>query len=179
MHFQHLIDYYTDSKKYIFQIEQILEYFNQDRILELHTYWWSNPAFNEKREIIEAGIEAYLQGTKSGYINAIKTLATEAEGIIRLAYFREFGKSPNTQEIKQFITDRGEKRFSSAGSLSFPKLFYDYLSQSVFKRFDLELGKIPSSRHSYAHGVAGLENYDQIRAFQLILTLDQIYFFLG
>lgn len=177
--FQSLMDYYADEKKYAFQVERIVEYFDKDDLLELSSNWWNNPLLNEKRDILEAGIEAYFQGTKAGYINAIKTISTEIEGVIRIAYFRDFGKQPSTLEIKQYITSLGEKKFSSAGSLGFPKLFYEYLNLSIFKGFDLQAGEIPSSRHSFAHGVAKLENYNQIRALQLLLTLDQIYFYLG
>ena len=177
--FQKLMDYFADEKKYAFQVEKILEYFNHEDFIKLSSNWWSNPVFNEKRDILEAGIEAYFQGTKSGYINAIKTISTEIEGVIRVVYFRDFKKKPTTQEIQQYITALGEKKFSSVGSLGFPKLFYEYLNESVFKGFDLKSGEIPSSRHSFAHGVAKFENYNQIRALQLLLTLDQIYFFLG
>ncbi len=177
--FQNLMDYYADEKKYSFQVERIVEYFGKDDLLELSSDWWNNSLLNEKRDILEAGIEAYFQDTKAGYINAIKTISTEIEGIIRIAYFRDFGKQPSTLEIKQYITSLGEKKFSSVGSLGFPKLFYEYLNISIFKGFDLQAGEIPSSRHSFAHGVAKLENYNQIRALQLLLTLDQIYFYLG
>ena len=147
-----------------------MEYFNKDEVVALTKNWWSNPSLNEKREIIEAGIEAYFQGTKSGYINAIKTISTEIEGVIRIAYSREFGKKPNTKEIKKYIISLGEKKIPDAGSLGFPKLFFEYLNQSVFKEFDLALGEIPSSRHTFSHGVAKLENYSQIRTLQLLLN---------
>lgn len=126
--FQSLMDYFTEEKKYAVQIEKILEYFNQEKFAKLSSNWWSNPIFNEKREIIEAGIEAYFQGTKSGYINAIKTISTEIEGVIRIAFFNDFGRKPTTQEIQQHITTLGEKKFSAIGSLGFPKLFYEYLT---------------------------------------------------
>ncbi|MBI3168405.1 MAG: hypothetical protein HYZ22_08005 [Chloroflexi bacterium] len=177
--FQRLIDYFAEEKKYVFQVEKILEYFSNEEFIRFSSNWWANPIFNEKREILEAGIEAYFQGTKSGYINAIKTISTEIEGVIRVAFFNDFGRKPTTQEIQHHITTLGEKKFSAVGSLGFPKLFYEYLNQSVFKGFDQKTGEIPPSRHSYAHGVAKFENYTQIRALQLLLTLDQIYFFLG
>ena len=177
--FRKLISYYADDKKYSFYIDEILESFNQEKIQAFSDYWWDNQIFSQKREIIEAGVEAYFQDTKSGYINVIKTLSTEIEGIIRLAYFIEHKAKPSTEGLKKYITDCGEKKFTSVGSLGFPRLFYDYLNQSIFKGFDLKSGEIPSSRHSVAHGVAKIEAYDRIRAFQLILTLDQIYFFLG
>ncbi len=176
--FQNLMDYFEDERKYVFQVEKIMEYFSKEEFERLSSNWWSNSIFAEKRDILEAGIEAFFQGTKSGYINAIKTIVTEIEGVIRIAYFRKFGEKPSSQRIQRFITDLGKQKFSSAGSLGFPNLFYDYLKESVFQGFDLETGKIPSSRHSFAHGVAHFENYSQIRALQLLLTLDQICFYL-
>lgn len=177
--FQNLMNYFEEEKKYAFQVERILEYFDREEIIALTSNWWGNSIFIEKREILEAGIEAYFQGTKSGYINAIKTISTEIEGVIRVAFIKDFGKKPSTKEIQQYIIALGEKKFSGVGSLGFPKLFYSYLNESVFKAFDEKAGEIPSSRHSFAHGVAKFENYTQIRALQLLLTLDQIYFYLG
>jgi hypothetical protein len=176
--FRSLMQYFADEKKYTFQVEKILEYFDHEKFNEISSGWWNNSVFNEKRDILEAGIDAYFQGVKSGYINAIKTIATEIEGVIRVSYFRRFGEKPSMQQIQQYVTELGKQKFSSAGSLGFPSLFYEYLHQSVFKGFDLETGEIPSSRHSFAHGVAKFENYSQIRALQLLLTLDQIYFYL-
>jgi hypothetical protein len=178
-HFQHLIEHYMDNKNYNFRINDILSDFTQDKVKVFSNNWWNNPVFKAKKDIIEAGIEAYFQGTKSGYINAIKNFSTEIEGILRIAYFIDYRKDPTTSEIKRYISDHGKKSFSSVGSLGFPYLFYTYLNESIFENFDLKTDKIPPSRHSYAHGVARIENYDQVRAFQLILTLDQIFFFLG
>lgn len=178
-YFQNLMEYYADGKQHEFYVEQVLNYFDREKVKDITANWWKNPVFKEKQEIIEAGIDAYFQETSSGCINAIRTLSTEIEGVVRIMYFRDTGKNPNTQDIKEYLKSRGTNKFSSDGSLGFPGLFYEYLNQSIFKQFRLESNDVPSSRHSYAHGVATPDNYTKARALQLILTLDQIYFFLG
>ena len=66
----------------------------------------------------------------------------------------------------------------SHNSLIMAKPFTNYLKNFLFKNFDLESGKIDLSRHSLAHGVAKEEDYTRVRALQMILILDQIYFYL-
>ncbi|MHC5822747.1 MAG: hypothetical protein ACYT04_44660, partial [Nostoc sp.] len=68
---------------------------------------------------------------------------------------------------------------SHLGSLCFPNRFLDYLNNYIFKGFDVQIGQIPESRHSVAHGVAQDDVYCKEFALKLILTLENIYFFLG
>ena len=65
------------------------------------------------------------------------------------------------------------------GSLGFPDRFLDYLNDYIFQSFDIEKGDVPESRHSVAHGVAEDGIYTKEYCVKLILTLDNIYFFLG
>jgi hypothetical protein len=178
-YFQKLIAYFLEDKKYLFHLNGILRYFNEEKIDKLSDNWWKNEIICNKRKIIEAGISAYFLGTDEGYINSIKTLSTEIEGILRVAYFSDHKKNPSTKNLKDYISSLGAKKFNSVGSLGFPGLFYEYLDRSLFKGFDLKTDAIPISRHSVAHGVAGVEQYTKIKAFQLILVLDQISFFLS
>jgi hypothetical protein len=178
-HFQNLIQYYSEEKKFILHIGKILNYFTKAKIDKMTHNWWDNYIFNDKRSLIETGINAYLQDTTAGYISSIKILSSEIEGIIRINYVREYGRNPTTQELKQYLIDKGKAKFSAIGSLGFPGLFYNYLNEVLFKGFDLMTDDVPISRHSVAHGVAEAEAYQKVRAFQLILVLDQIYFFLG
>lgn len=117
--------------------------------------------------------------SKSGFINCIKNLETELEGIIRLSCFSETGnKTLSTKQIKEYIIESGKKNFTTLSSLGFTDEFMDYLNDFIFKGFDLEK-EIPTSRHSIAHGVAETDNYSQVKALQIILTIDQIYYLLG
>lgn len=177
--FNNLISFYEEDKKFNSYVENIVSYFSDDHIRKFVEKWWKNPILKDKQEIIISGVEAYMTRTKSGFINCIKNLETELEGIIRLACFSETGnKTPSTKQIKEYIVESGKRNFNTLSSLGFTNEFMTYLNDSIFKGFDLE-NEIPTSRHSIAHGVAKSENYTQIRALQMILTIDQVVYFLG
>ncbi|VVB79967.1 Uncharacterised protein [uncultured archaeon] len=178
--FDKLIEYYSQDQKYSLYLNQLIEEFTKEKIGSFVKYWWQNPVFNAKKEIIEAGIAAFLENTKYGDICCVKTLLTEIEGIVRYSSFNEDGKDPSKQnQVKDYVVKKGLEKFSSIDSLGFPKEFYEYLTQVVFSSFNIKENEIPTSRHSVAHGIAKSENYNRARALQAILILDQIYFFLG
>jgi hypothetical protein len=52
-----------------------------------------------------------------------------------------------------------------------------YLKEVVFVRFDDNNSSPEVSRNSSSHGVVRPEKYTKARALQLILALDQIYFY--
>ena len=58
-------------------------------------------------------------------------------------------------------------------------MFFKYLGDVVFKSFNLDTGEINVSRHSVSHGVAKAEDYNQMKALQGILVLDQMSFYLN
>jgi hypothetical protein len=171
--------YYQENRKYPSILQEFIDSFNEEKLSSLTSRWWKNSLFAGKQKIIQAGINNYLTNTEEGYISAVKNLATELEGIIRIAYHQDFGKSPNTKELKEYISNQGKNRFTTLGSLCFPDKFLDYLNDYVFRGFDVQAGYLPESRHSVAHGVAQDDVYTQEFALKLILTLDNIYFFLG
>lgn len=82
-----LNQYYKFQRKHEFLIDSLLDSYNEERIREISNYWWGKKQYDAKKELIEAGLEAYLQGTKHGYINCIKNLYSEIEGLLRLEYF--------------------------------------------------------------------------------------------
>ena len=170
--------YYQEDRKYPSILQELIDSFNEEKLLNLTSRWWENPLFASKQRIIQAGINNYLANTEDGYISAVKNLATELEGIIRIAYHQDCGKSPSTKELKEYISNQGKNKFSTLGSLCFPDKFLDYLSDYIFRGFDVQAGYLPESRHSVAHGVAQDDVYNQGFALKLILTLDNIYFFL-
>jgi hypothetical protein len=172
--------YYEEGEKHSSIINDLLLSFDESRLEEITHRWWNNSLFNSKKKILQAGINSYLTRTEDGYINAVKNLSTELEGIIRVSYHKDYGKNPkSTRELKEYITGKGKNKFSSLGSVCFPDRFLNYLSDYIFRNFDVQAGEIPGSRHSVAHGVAQDEVYTQEFALKLILTLDNIYFFLG
>jgi hypothetical protein len=171
--------YYQEGEKHPLIVEKLISSFDETRLTEMVSRWWSNSLFNSKKRILQAGIKSYLKNDDEGYINAVKNLATELEGIIRVSYIEDLNRKPSTRELIEYITNRGRDKFSSIGSLCFPDRFLDYLSNYIFRSFDVQTGQIPESRHSVAHGVAQDGVYSQEFALKLILTLDNIYCFLG
>ncbi|GET34051.1 hypothetical protein PbJCM13498_29140 [Prolixibacter bellariivorans] len=177
--FNNLIAYYEEDMKFNSYTEKVVDSFTDDHLRKIVARWWRNPVLNNKKEIIQSGIDAYISRTKSGFINCIKNLVTELEGIIRMACYHETGnKSPSTKQIKEYIVESGKQNFKTLATLGFTNEFMFYLNDSIFKGFDLEKD-IPSSRHSVAHGVATTDSYTQMRALQIILTIDQAFYFLG
>ncbi len=176
-----LVNTYQNEKfDYDDRVRILLDRFDESRVRRITTKWWKNPIFQEKRQLLQAGIDAFLQGNESGYINCIKNLYTEIEGIMRVLYFKDTGKG-NRVGQKEFIShliDIGKHTAGDDHSLLLPQSFLEYLTGSVFTNFDLETGTVDLSRHSAAHGVATGRDYTRVKALQVLLTLDQIYFYL-
>jgi len=171
--------YYDEDKKHPFILNELIDSFDKAKIETITSRWWNNSLFKRKESIIKAGINSYLTNTDQGFINAVKNLITELEGIIRISYHIEYSKKPTTKEIKEYIANKGLERFSRPGSLCFPDKFLTYLSEYIFRGFDFEAGDLPESRPTVAHGVADDDIYSKEFALKIILTLDNIYFFLG
>ena len=169
----------NDTKGIKIVEKRIINSFTVEKIDSITRYWWRNEIFKEKRFLISAGIDAYKKGGSGDIINCIKNLATEIEGIIRLDYHKMNKGKPNTNELKKYVSDRAKSNFSSPESLGFPDYFFNYLDKVFFRQFNIEGGDIRLSRHTVAHGTADAREYSKVRALQLILTLDQIYFYLS
>jgi len=175
-------DYEKLSQLYEYEwvetIDEFLDRFNKKRIEEMVSSWWSKTQFVDKKEIIEAGLSAYLQGDNSGYINCINTLFPQIEGIMGLEYFKENNRKPSFPQLKNYIKSKAKQKFSSKGSLGFPDYFYDYLDKCIFEKFDLITGKRNLARHAVAHGYAKQEDFTRVKALQAILILNQLFFYL-
>lgn len=161
------------------KIDTIIKNFTKDRVGRIVQKWWGNKVFADKKILIEAGINAYLQDTTEGYVNCIKNLWTEIEGILRKLYLTETGKGANVRsnELITFIVSKAKGKSGSDYSLLLPLPFLKYLQDVVFPSFDIETGSVDLSRHTSSHGVAEAQQYTKERALQLILILDQIYFY--
>ncbi len=160
-------------------IASVVNKFDKNRLSKLTSKWWSKTLYEDKKQILEAGIEAYLLNNNKGYINSIKTLLSEIEGIIRIKYFNDTKNDKmKASELIDFIVDKGKNKSGSDYSLYLPIPFLQYLKKVVFKNFDLKKNDIDISRHSSGHGVAKESEYTKERALQAILCLDQIYYYL-
>lgn len=157
----------------------VINNFDKERIEKIMNRWWNKQIFKEKQKLLEAGVKAFLENTDKGYINCIKNLYSEIDGILRYQYFDETcqGRDIKFSDLLDWICEKGKEKTKDAFSLFFPAYFLDYLKRQ-FKKFDLEKGEISLSRHSILHGVAKAESYSKIKALQTILMVDQIYFYL-
>ena len=172
----------TYQNKFHFEdtIDKTVSNFDKARIERITNRWWRNKIFTEKKNILQAGFNAFLRGDNEGYINCIKTLLPEVEGIIRYKYLKDTGKGKNIglKELLPHLIEKGEEKTGADYSLLLPLPFLRYLKDVVFSHFDLETGQVDLSRHSVSHGVARAEAYTKVRALQTILVLDQIYFYI-
>jgi len=179
--FVELSHFYKDKTKFLSLLTHFVNKFDKDRVMRFVNRWWNNKLFEQKKNIILAGIEAYLTNTQAGFINCIKNLPSEIDGILRLHHFEKnkTGKRPHYGELTQHLKKEAEKKFDSMEPLSLPGEFCRYLDEVFLKDFDLKTGQVDWSRHSTMHGVANVEDYTKVKALQCILILDQMYFYLS
>ena len=171
--------YQNEKFAYDDKVKQMLESFNENRVKEITEKWWQNPFFQKKQQLLQAGIDAFLQKNESGYINCVKNLYTEIEGIMRDIYYADSGKSnPSTQEFINYLVAVAKHNVDDNFSLLLPQQFLGYLTKYIFRHFDVATGAVNLSRHSVAHGAAEGKDYTPEKALQGLLTLNQIYFYL-
>jgi hypothetical protein len=176
--FEELAKCYEHKLDFPSNVDSFLGRFDKDRVRTFVDRWWRNQLFEHKRGILEAGIDAYLSGTQAGYINCVKTLYSEIEGIIRMRYVAEKGEDPNFAQLMEYVKEKAQGKFGLRKSLGFSEEFYRYLKEIVFRDFDLTTGQVDLSRHSVSHGVAEQIKYTRTKAIQAVLTIDQMYFYL-
>ncbi|GAH85189.1 unnamed protein product, partial [marine sediment metagenome] len=178
--FKALREAYQDRFDFANKIEKLVGSFDTIRVEKIINKWWKNQVFKDKQKILRAGINAFLRRDNDGYINCIKTLLSEVDGIIRLQYLSDTGKGKKVKlpELLTHLVEKGKTKSGSDSSLLLPLPFLKYLKDVVFSHFDLETEQIDLSRHSSSHGVAKAATYTKIRALQAILVLDQIYFYI-
>jgi hypothetical protein len=176
--FDKIISYYEENKKHSFLIDDLVNSFTEDKIQSFTQYWWGKQLFKDKKDILETGINSFLQNNKNGFIACVHTLYPQIEGIMGLDYFSLHNKKPSYNELKEHIKKKGETKFDTVSSTWFPSEFYRYLNQKIFKNFDISTGDLELSRHTTSHGYANSDDFNKAKALQAILILDQIYFYL-
>lgn len=177
--YKELSNVYENKFDFETKIKSIVDSFSEERIKKITDKWWKKQVFAKKKALIEPGINAYLQNNQSGFVNCIKNLWTEIEGILREVYYTETGESNNikSNDLISHIIEKGKRSSGSEYSLLLPLPFLKYLQEVVFANFNIETGQISMSRNTSSHGVADAKQYTKDRALQLILILDQIYFY--
>ncbi len=177
--YKNLSEAYQNKFDFENKAKTIVDTFGEERIKKITEKWWKNQIFSDKKSLIKAGVTAYLQDNQNGYVNCIKNLWTEIEGILRKLYYSETGKGDGVKssDLISHIIEKAKIKSGSDHSLLLPLPFLKYLEDVVFTSFNVETGKVDMSRNASSHGVADAELYTKARALQLILVLDQIYFY--
>ena len=150
----------------------IINTFDEESIRKMCDIWMSKEEFRSHETIIRKGVDEYLEGD---FISSIHILYPRIEGIIRLMCEESNKKLNSIDLIKKLESVAKEK---DGLNLYLPEDFKTYLLKFFFASFSLEEEKITLSRHSLAHGVARAQDFDKIKAFQGIMILDQIFFYI-
>lgn len=166
-----------EAIKYDFLLEEeaikVVESFDDKSIRKMLDAWMTKDLFRKHETFIKKGIEEFIE---RDYISAIHILYPRIEGLMRYIYLGEKEKPILMRLVDKLTTITKEKSVNY--NLYFPDDFSDYLKQFYFSSFDLDKGEIDLSRHSLAHGVARVEDFSKIGAFQAILILDQIFYYI-
>lgn len=152
---------------------EIVDSFDKQSFNDMFNAWMKKDLFRNHKTIIRKGIDEFLEGD---YISSIHILYPRIEGLMRHIYLGEEEKVSSINLAKK-IASIGKQKTNEFG-LFLPDDFKEYLQRFYFSSFDLEKGDINLSRHSLAHGVAKESDFNKIRAFQAILILDQISFYI-
>ena len=172
--------YQNDKFTYENDVRKLLDSFNEMRIKSITDKWWENSFFQEKRELLQPGIDAFMRGTQSDYISCVKNLYPEIEGILRSMYRADHAEGAyRIEKVLAHLLEVGKLNVEDENSLLLPNEFLQYLKNSFFRDFDPANVTVDLSRHSVSHGAALETGYTAEKALQALLTLDQIYFYLS
>ncbi|MBI1685223.1 hypothetical protein [Caulobacter hibisci] len=150
--------------------------FDAGRIDALGGRWMSNPHFAKREVVLRSGLESYKRADP---VAAIKTLLTELEGILQDGHIAVHSTNAKTGALLKFAGLAGAQKAGATDTLFFPTEFQGYLESNMFRDFDPLIGDAIASRHGAAHGAAPPDAYTQVRALQVVLTLDQICHYLS
>lgn len=151
---------------------KVIESFDNEMIRNMMESWMTKDIFKKHENIIITGIERYIE---TDYISAIHILYPRIEGIMRYIYLGTTEKSSQSKLVDK-LTDVAKKN-NQDSCLFLPDNFNEFLKKFYFNNFDLEKGDLDLSRNTIGHGVVKDEDLNRIKAFQAILILDQMFFY--
>jgi hypothetical protein len=158
--------------------EPVIASFTRERLDRILERWGGKPSYAEKKAIFSSGIDAFLRRDP---VASIKIMLTEVEGILNSEHEIQRGKRLRRIEpLVDFAIGSAEAKAGGPNTLLFPQEFKEYLRANTFASFDPRETKEAEakSRHAVGHGAAKAESYTLSRALQVILTLDQLLFYL-
>jgi hypothetical protein len=147
----------------------IVNSFSDEEIRNIKESWMRNKVFLSHKSLFNEGIEAYLN---EKFICAIHILYPRIEGIMRFLYRGNKKQPYATDIVDDLINITKEKKVGL--SYQFPDDFKSYMTTFYFRRFNVKENRLNLSRHSLGHGTTNADEFTKIRAFQAILILDQI-----
>jgi len=151
----------------------IFDRFDSNTLQEMLASWLRKDLFQPHKAFLERGIERYEAGD---YVSAISILFPRIEGMLTHIYLGQEGRATPANLVNNLWENVSEKCLNT--SLFLPDRFREYLKTFYFANFDLETGELDLSRHTVAHGVARQEDFNQVKALQGILTIDQLFYYL-
>lgn len=180
--YHQILSYYNEDKpKRDIFISKYIDSYDQ-KIDSITEKWRSKEVFLNKQDIITSWLKSYKQNDQNGFISCIKILSSEIEWIIRVSYYQEknFSKNSQKESLKEYINNIIKYWKEKQTTLFFPNLFLSFLNNTFFESWYLwDDSKLPSTtRHTVNHGILPSAWYTKEKAFQMIMILDQIYFYL-
>ncbi len=146
-----------------------------DRIHGMKSKWWNNKIFLNRKEIIEQGIQAYIN---KEYVNCMTNIIAQVDGIMRDFYS---GTKKGNMDIAVF---RGQiignaKKIANKDKTHpfFYADFENFINTQYFSSFDETQNDHIVSRNTICHGKLSYKQFTQAEALKLLLTLDQVYYY--
>lgn len=151
------------------------ESFSEVRIKKITDRWKKYSAYQRKRMQFEEGIQCFYD---QKFIAAISTLTPLVEGTFNEYLLKKTGKgiSYKGDKIVESIYKEAVSRFGES-SLLLPQAYKNYLLQYFFKNTNSAISN-DTVRNASAHGRARDDAYTYEKTIIVILTLDQLFFFM-
>lgn len=151
------------------------ETFNQERVKKITQRWEKYSAYQAKRKQFEEGVECFYE---KKYTASISTLNPLVEGVFNQYLLNKTGKGIpyKGDKIAESIYKEALGRLGE-NSLLFPEAFKDYLLKYFFKHTTASVVD-DVTRNASSHGRSKDEAFTFEKAILVILTLDQIFFFM-
>lgn len=150
--------------------------FNKDFIQSLTDKWMQKKVFQNRKKFLDEGLSAFFEGK---YLSSISVLLPQIEGIIAEKYreerAKELASSPN--KIIAYIDNLAQTSCENYNRL-LPCNFKDYLKDFIFKHGMRSSDLVTTNRNTHSHGRAVAEDYTFERNLQIILTINQLFYYI-
>lgn len=170
------IDILVDHIRCGWNPDEKLEQFvkeTKDKLTEMVDTWRSHESFHPHISLFERAAERFVQGD---YMSCTALLFPRIEGLLR-THHTSLGaaSSPSPNNLTESaVRSKGDRE----KCLLLPHRFAAYLRDVYFANFNPVAQNIDVSRHSIAHGVASVTEFNEKSALLAILVIHQLFYFL-